>query len=310
MNRILLFIFTSFFTSFLFAVDYTLPTIVGDSATSIGRGVNGFQGSANSIFNHSSQLSYNSSYSLSGFQTKLINEYTYQNIAISKQFGKHTFAFGMMRLFVSDIPQTEEYLNTAFNEQEVTKVGSYEYRNELYKFAYSRTLNDIFSIGSSFNLFHTKLSSVTGKGINTDLSLSYKKNRNQLSLSIQNALPFLKVNYSGLIKATEDIPTQLSLALKHDINRNISLYSSLYRPTFSKKKYLKSIGTSYSPSLSYNKLELMCGYKEYYALNSIKTALGIGISLNLNFLNVSYSLEKSDFDLSNYNHFISFNFNH
>ena len=291
----------------VFAVDYYLPNSVGNSAENISLGVEGFGVGAQSVFENPASLRNAQSFSVAGFNTKLMNNFNYSNVAISKSIGNSRFALGVYELKVPDIAKTDDILNPEFGENEITQIGSFRYRNLMAKVAYQRHLSDVLSMGFSGTYFETSMDSIKGTGYNLDLGLFFAFNSLDISIVGRNLVPISDVTYNDASSSTESLPIQGLFGVRKRFSQ-IHLMGQIKMPSIgneNQNRQLLSGGIQYVPSLIKNWIYVAGSYKQFYVLDQIKGRFAVGIGLTLPIINVNYAYEKSDYILTDGHHYVS-----
>jgi hypothetical protein len=145
--RVLCFsLFLLSFCSHIQSVDYFSPTRFGSCAFSKGVGALGFDDSAVSVFENPASLTRIQTSSISAFQTTVMSDTFYKNLAVALRLGKRqSLSVGFAELSTDDIPKTQLYINPLYSQEEIIAVSSYRYANQRlalgWQFQYLETVS-------------------------------------------------------------------------------------------------------------------------------------------------------------------------
>lgn len=294
------------FTTNVFAqAEYILLSDLGTSAKTIGIGnIAGFDNSSNAIFENPANLGSIQKTSVSMYTTTLIDEFEITALSISQKTRWGTFGIGQLRGAVSDIPKTSVRNDNDPNQRRFIKIGSFDYTDTLSKISYENRLLYNVHFGLSLNNYSKKLDTISASATDMDFGLKYLGKKLELSAFARNILGST-VNFSN--NESEILPTQIIGAFKLDI-LGINL---LGQTKINGKKGIQNAFGAMVPFPFFNYLKLMGGYQEYFVLNTKKSGLTLGLSLDIGGLHFQYAYEKSDhIEFDNKNYFsLSLNFN-
>lgn len=305
MGKVIVF-FVLILSTSLLAVDYFMPTTMGNSAYAKGVGVIGFENSAVSVLENPAKLSDIREYSLSGFTTTVMDDFAYRNLAFAKRLGPHwAVGVGYAELGVDGIPHTDLVWDNFDDEFTVIELSNYAYRNYVVKAAFQYLHASKVSIGSALSYYRTSLWTTHGNGINVDAALQYRSisGLTEVSVVATNVIPNLVVTYDN--GAKETLPMRTSLGVKRQV-RSFDVYWQLMSPTLSESLYLWSFGVEYQcPKVP---LRVLGTRYQFDVFDDVRVAYATGLQLDLHGLKVSYSFEKSDYPLTDNNHYFSVSF--
>lgn len=283
--------------------DYNIQTEYGISAQSIALGsVEGFSGSATSIFENPAGLYRVKNYSLSIFKSSIMNyQVLYNSVAFAANtpFGKIGLGFYEAASF--DIPENGTYIEGGQTKYQTT--DTFDYKSSIYKLSYQSELTPNLYYGTSFTLYSHRYYDVNGKGSNVDAGLIYLKNNTEYSFLLRNAFPGAQVNYSGY--DSENIPTHMVVSAKRKV-WHVDAYTQMKKI---RSFYLPSFGFSITPKrMSY--IEFITGFKEQLDVTYNRhKRWTFGIGLNLFDLNFYYAYERSDYILQDGKNYFSMHYN-
>tara|TARA_B100000700_G_scaffold289799_1_gene347420 strand:- start:22 stop:927 length:906 start_codon:yes stop_codon:yes gene_type:complete len=283
--------------SSLVATDFVMISDLGSSARSIALGnVDGYNTAADAVFSNPAALTNTSTYSVSLFSSKLMNDVHYFNAAISAKTAYGTFAAGIYEQAVTGIASTSR-----INHQ-IAQTGSYAYKNTQMKLSYQTDLSSTVSVAATYTHYTVAVANYSGAGSNIDAGILASFNSFKLSVLAQNIVPNQSVSFSHGNK--EQLPFSLSSTAIISF-KNITLLPQI---KLSKNNILFSQGISYTPSFL-TQVTLHAGYKQKLDYLSQKHAnLSLGASLNLLDLNIHVAYERSDYILMDHNMYASFSY--
>ena len=296
------FIFLSLFllTTQLSAANYFLPDSIGTNAKMISTGSQGLGFGSAQIFENPGSVEIKS-FSVSGFKTTLMNDFEYSNTAIGIKTPLGNLSAGFLQLSTSDIPHTTLATNPIYNEEEISVVQSYSYRNIIGKLGLTVPINEFIQVGTNLSFLYTELFNTYGKGFNADFGTRLNLNPLTLSLAFKNLLP-TDVTYND--KSKENIPYHFLMASQYRFNDQLSLFGQLqlYESNL-EQGYLKNIGLKADllPTLFY----IATSYKEFFVLDQRKKTWAFGFGLTLSGLSLDYAFEKSDYPPTDNNYYFS-----
>ncbi len=219
--------------------------------------------------------------------------------------GIHThvgaLAIGLMESVVPDIPQT------AIQDDEYIKVGSFGYKNQLAKLGYAFKLNNRVTLGANLVGINHEIGTVNAQTMNADVGALISVERFNLSVALQNALFFQDLHYSN--GGVEDIPTTVIGGLKVGLLDDLDGYFQL--KTFLREEHqLMSLGVAYQPNIVGRLVTLRAGWKEFLILNEKHSSATVGIGLDLINIGFDVAYEKSSyFEVDSKQYFsVRFNF--
>ncbi|MGE4169733.1 MAG: hypothetical protein AB7F28_03335 [Candidatus Margulisiibacteriota bacterium] len=279
-------------TSKPMAAEYFLISEVGSSAEMIGMGnIEGYGSAANSIFDNPAALKRVNRGSVSVFTTTFMNELTYTSIAVATTTPIGKIGFGYMEAAVSNIPFTE--ISTG-NSQFYSNLN-FDYKNQITKISYENTIAKNLSVGASLVQYSTSFYTFSGKATNMDLGATYDLNPIELSLFARNIFSGQQIQIDD---GVETLPTQVVGGVKYTYN-DVAVMGQC---SLKQGKNLFAAGVNYTPSfLPY--IQLTAGYKQFLALNNIKSNVTLGLGFKLDMLQLNYAYEKSEhllYDNKNY----------
>lgn len=294
--RLIVFSFLVFMGIPVLASDYFLISDVGVSARTLGMGhVEGFNTSSGTLFENPAGLTRNKSQSLSLFDTTMAQDVKYTQLSFSKKTDLGYFGVGYMQATVFEIPETGIVNGETFPRV----VSTFDYRNTMYKFTYSRSFSPVLDYGVSYVHYENRFYTINGSGSNLDAGLLYRKSRGELSVFARNILPGSNVHYNN--GAIETLPFQLVSSFKYPL---LSAY--VYpQVKYTQNHALFSLGVSYIPS-NLPFLEFFGGYKQHLTLTQkVKNNASIGLGLHLYGVQFQYAYERSDYLLQDYSNYFS-----
>jgi hypothetical protein len=307
MRRLLKIIFSILiFTSpILGEADYFMVTDIGSSARSIRVGnVEGFGEYANTVFENPAAPYYTEGYTASVFTTKIMDEVTYQNIALSGKFLGGTVAVGYMMAGVQEIPKTIELnfgnTNPDFDDTEFGVEGYFEYINSITKISYAVSQTEYLHFGMSANYYQTSLDTYSGSGFNFDIGTIIEAYPFTFSIAARNIVSSLKVNYSH--NQTEKLPLQTVYGAAYYWDDFI--FYGQVKTVGGNKKFLKAAAVAYRPSM-FEMIELSAGYKEVPVIRDVKNNFTFGLGLDIMDISVDYAYEQSEHVEFNHKHYFS-----
>ena len=282
---------------------YAMITDLGISAQSIGLGnTHGYSDSSEAVFSNPATLKYSKGSSFSLFSAEVMSDIDYLQLSLSTQTDFGSIGVGVYQQKVTNIPATYEYLEATIGMKKIVQVGSYDYKNSMYKISYQHPLGNNGSFGLSYNHYNVTIDSYTGRGNNIDIGFLAPLYQSTISLYAQNIIPNRQVYYSN--NSAETLPTIISLT------HIIPVKDLTFIPQLShqRSQLLFSTGLAYKPSfIPY--FQLLCGYKQqldYTAKKHQKFTFGFGLTLFL--LDVYYAYERSDYYLKDHTSYISLNY--
>tara|TARA_Y100001970_G_scaffold100782_1_gene126597 strand:- start:1039 stop:1959 length:921 start_codon:yes stop_codon:yes gene_type:complete len=285
------------------ATYYMLMTDLGVSAQSIALGnTHGYITSSEAIFSNPASMLNSNDYSFSIFSSKLMNEIEYLQISLSSETDFGSFGAGIYHQKVTDIPATILHYNTLRQLSQVYQLGSYDYKNALYKIAYQAPIFEQYSLGISYNFYSISIDTYRGAGSNFDIGVLIPFKYFNLSIYNQNIIPNRRIHYSN--NQSELLPFVTSTTAI------IPFYDFTIIPqlTYQKSQLLKSTGFSYTPSfLPF--FDILFGYKEQLDYTSDKhQKFTFGFGLTFFTLDIYYAYERSDYFLKDHNTYVSLNY--
>lgn len=285
--------------------DFFMVTDIGSSARTIRIGnVEGFGEYANTVFENPASLYYTEGYTASVFTTKIMDEVTYQNLALSGKFFGGTFGLGYMMAGVDGIPKTVELnfgnTNPDFDDTEFDVASYFQYINSITKLSYSisQTPNLHFGIAGSY--YQTSIDTISGSGFNVDIGSVIEAYPFTFSISARNIISSLKVNYSN--DQTEKLPLQTVYGAAFEWEDFI--FYGQVKTVGENKKFLKAAAVSYRPSM-FPMVELSAGYKEFPVIRDVKNNFTFGLGLDIMDISVDYAYEQSEHVEFNHKHYFS-----
>ncbi len=291
-NTILCFLII-LFSSSVIGNNFAVISDIGASAQAIAIGnIDGSSRSANAIFSNPAGLYRVHSYSLSLFQTTIMNEIDYLNIALCKntKFGK--IGLGYYSATVDNIPFTGIHPKT--NEFYVKE--QFTYNNLVTKLAYQKQLTRRLQLGLNLTKYKVQFHDVKAEGYGVDFGILRIFKYFTLSTYVQN-INKGTINYKDAsddtYNSSETAPLSVSSSLRI-ILWNFIVYPQLkYQQNF----YLPSLGIQYNPGfLPFLKFNV--GYRELLDYTSQKhSRASLGFDLKLLNLMFHYAYERSDYIL-------------
>tara|TARA_B100000427_G_C15517766_1_gene598975 strand:+ start:3672 stop:4598 length:927 start_codon:yes stop_codon:yes gene_type:complete len=301
----LFFIFIFFTVSHIQATYYMVISDLGISAQSIALGnIHGYSSSSEAIFSNPASLINSQDYSFSIFSSKVMNEVDYLQLSLTADIDFGSIGAGVYHQKVTDIPATYQYMDSNVGQTKIQQIGSYAYKNSLYKIAYQSPVFKQSSLGISFNYYHISVDTVKGSGTNFDIGIITPLPFNSIKTSFyaQNIIPNRRVNYSN--NQSELLPFIFSSSII------IPIYHLTLIPqiSYQKSQVLFSSGLSYTPAfLPY--IDLLAGYKQQLDYLSNKhQKLTFGFGLTLFALDIYYAYERSDYFFEDHNTYVSLNY--
>ncbi|MFC1546231.1 hypothetical protein ACFL4O_00745 [bacterium] len=301
MKQRLLFLFLLIFlTTKALGADIFDVSKAGTSAEMISIGnIEGFSNGAESVFNNPGGLCRTKKYSLSAFNTEIIDEVTYTNGAFGVYTDAGYFGIGHMYMGISDITHTEE-VSGRFRVKE-----KFKYKNSITKFVYAREFIPAINIGAGLSYYHNKNHTVTGNGFNADIGLTADVLEYlEASLAVKNILYFSDMEYSN--DGEENIPVQMVLGGKVKTPAGLDIFGQ-FKKIETRGKLLKSIGIKYSPVML-DIVNLGLGYKEEFVLDDIQGTFGLGLGVEMFGVGINYAYSKNDYIENDKEHYFSIKF--
>ena len=290
---ILIIIFIFFFSYHIYASSFSLISDIGSSAQSIAMGnIEGSSRSANAIFSNPAGLYRIKSYSVSLFQTTIMNDIDYFNVALCKSTKYGNFGLGYYSASVDNIPFTA--IDNATNEFYVKE--QFSYNNLVAKLSYQRQLSRRLHIGLNYTKYKLSFHNIEASGYGFDLGFlrifkyftfsTFIQNINKGSIAYKD---LSDDSYSG----SELIPLSISSSLRF-IVKDFILYPQI---KYHHNTYLPSLGLQYNPGFM-PFLRFNTGYRHLldYA-NQKHTRVSLGFDLRLLTLEFHYAYERSDYIL-------------
>ena len=297
MNKyFLIFIFSILSSLSLHATNYKMLSDYGTSAKMISIGnIQGFDTTAGALFENPAALQFSKQFSASGFNTTLGNEFNIYNGALSVKHKYTTHALGFIHGGVNSIYRTEKT-----NDSILFKTGEFAYEDLMIKYAIQRTFRERLSGALSLTRYSKSIDTYSGAGYGLDAGFFYSQSRTKkYSLLIKN-LVNKSVTYSdGLPKET----------LAHEIilghQRDVWIFDTYSQMRWTVPKMpLFSAGIRYRlPLISL--FSFSAGAKQFRVLNTVKTGMTLGASLDLLGLELNYAYEKSDYVVEPYKYYFS-----
>ena len=282
------------------SADWLDPSELATDAATIGIGsIEGFSNSSAAIFQNPAGLTKVRGESISAFKTTIMDDTNYSNLALAYRTQWGVVGLGMVRLSVADIDETG-----------VDQFGEYEsivnrtYSSSVYFASFAPYTND-YSLGYSLKYFSSQFGSLNGSAINADVGVlvpNFVYKGLTLSAAAKNVLSISKFNFND--DTSLDLPLKLVLGTKYKINDTFQLYSQLAFLKTQQPVNTKAFGIKVSPSfLSF--LALTAGWHEQLAGNTMKNSLTLGLALTYRGVTFDYAYEKSEYFLSENNHYMS-----
>ena len=280
--------------------DWLDPSELATDAATIGIGsIEGFSNSSAAIFQNPAGLTSVSGQSISAFKTTIMDDTDYSNFAIAYRSHWGVIGLGIVRLSVADIAETGV---DQFGEYE--SIANQNYSSSAY-FASFAPYTDDYSLGYSLKYFSSQFGSLNGSAINADIGVlipNFVYKGLTLSAAAKNVLSINKFNFND--DTSLDLPLKIVLGGKYKINDTFQLYSQLAFLKTQQPVNTKAFGIKVSPSfLSF--LALTAGWHEQLAGNTMKNSLTLGLALTYRGVTFDYAYEKSEYFLSENNHYMS-----
>ena len=280
--------------------DWLDPSELATDAATIGIGsIEGFSNSSAAIFQNPAGLTSVSGQSISAFKTTIMDDTDYSNLAIAYRSQWGVIGLGIVRLSVADIAETGV---DQFGEYE--SIANQNYSSSAY-FASFAPYTDDYSLGYSLKYFSSQFGSLNGSAINADIGVlipNFVYKGLTLSAAAKNVLSINKFNFND--DTSLDLPLKIVLGGKYKINDTFQLYSQLAFLKTQQPVNTKAFGIKVSPSfLSF--LALTAGWHEQLAGNTMKNSLTLGLALTYRGVTFDYAYEKSEYFLSENNHYMS-----
>jgi len=261
------------------ASDYLLITDNGTSAKMIGIGmIEGFDNSANSLFENPANLGNTLSTSISIYSTTLIDEFEMTNFSISQKTKWGTIAIGQFSGKISDITKT------SLTEE----LGTFGYSDTILKIGYQNTINPSTFYGITLTNYSKEIDTYSASGYDLDLGVKTQWKKGGISLVGKNILGN-SVEYSH--NQSESLPRQIVLSGQQKFG-SIALY--LQAKLNGDKGAQKSAGISAHLPF-FPQLKITGGYKEFFVLDTLKSGTTLGASLDIGTFSINYAFEKSDY---------------
>ena len=131
---------------------------LGISAQSIALGnIHGYSNSSEAIFSNPASLINSQDYSFSIFSSKVMNEVDYLQLSLTADIDFGSIGAGVYHQKVADIPATHQYMDSNIGQTKIQQIGSYAYKNSLYKIAYQSPIFKQSSLGISFNYYNISI---------------------------------------------------------------------------------------------------------------------------------------------------------
>jgi|GEM_PF-546924 len=293
--------------------NYFMMTQMGASASMIGKGnVEGFNNQASAVFENPASLSHINQFSATLFQTKFMDEVTYQSFSAAYRVPYGVLGFGYMSLGVNDIIRTSKVVLDPdasidnYLSYDIVDVGRFNYANQMLRFAYQYSQTDTFHLGVAGTFFSSSIDTYRGNGFNVDAGLVWDAEPWSFSFSVKNVIPAMKVNYTQdgnpTYNAKENLPLQLVYGAQYQFD-DFSILGQL-RFSDNNKKFLKSVGVQYAPSFL-PLITLSAGFKEFPVIRDVKSNLTLGLGLQVSGVSFDYAYERSDYIENNHKHYFS-----
>lgn len=321
---ILLISFIFFSQGIVVGGDFFEPITVGTSAAMVSRGnIEGFSTNSNALFENPASLYHVQKHagSLSLFNTTLMEEVNYQNIAYALPILKDraVFGLGFARLAVDDIPSTIEVIQNGsedtgdpgINNSVFERAGSYTHSRYQVNAALGFSQSDTLHWGVSGKYYSFALDDYTGSGVNLDLGLVIDSGPWAFSFALKNFLSSSTVSYTG-----DDYTAEETLAFQNVYGLRLSTESFNFygqiRVSGSEKIFTKAFGGTFTPSFM-PIINFSAGYKEYPAIQNLFGTIGsttiqsftAGVGLDLFMVDFDYAYESSDHVIYNNKHYFS-----
>jgi hypothetical protein len=283
---------------------------IGTSAESIALGgVYSVSDTAHSIFLNPARLGHNIRWSADVFHTKTISDVTIQNMSVSTTYKKYSLGVGHARTSMAGILRTvREGNKPKTGKIKQDSLGrSYNYNHELFYFGGKVQLTEFFSAGVTAKLINTQLDTYSGKGLNSDIGIVWKKPSYSIGMSAHNILRSQKMKY-GSAYQDEELPFKLI------INTSKKFSFKGMEATFHlQAKQQKGQPLYYAGvhEISYNRLKaikLLIGYRTMPHLDKTISRQSVGVNLEIKGIKLSYAYEQSKLPIFNHMHYTSLSF--
>ncbi len=302
---ILLFCFIFSLSHLAYGSNFSLISDMGATAQSIALGnIEGSSRSADAIFSNPAGLYRVRYYSLSLFQTTVMNDINYLNASLCKNTAFGKFGIGYYLASVNDIPFTAVDTN---NDEFIIK-EKFSYKNTVAKLAYQKKITRRLHVGLTYSKYKVSFHEITGNGYGLDFGLLRIFRYFTFSTFIQN-LNQGSINYSNAsdptYHASEKLPLSVSTSLRYP------LFGMIFYPQikYYNNNFLPSIGIQYKP-IFMPFLKFNVGYRQLLDYsNQIHSKSSLGFDLKLLTLTFQYAYERSEYILQDHISYFSLTYN-
>lgn len=308
-------LFSAFSSSVFSATDMFMITDAGTSARMVRLGrIEGFSTVASGIFENPASLQETNRLSLSAFQTELIKELPYQNVAVAFRVPNFVLGIGYMGVTVTDIDK-----NGVDTVNDMPKPeGKFDYKSDVMKLSLTYSFSRRFHMGTALSVYHSSFDTVSGTGYNMDLGFFWDNPKLDASLTFRNVIPSQYVTYSDSTTdlsnssdgAREKIPLQTVLSLRYSV-KYMNFYGQI-KKNGEQSGVSRCLGFEFVPPyVSF--LRLSAGYKETIIpvqgkdsvtrTDVLESGPVFGVGLDLWGIQFDYALEKSnhvEYDTTHY----------
>jgi hypothetical protein len=295
------FLIMGIWMSQLCAADALIVSDLGTSAQMIGAGhIQGFDKTAATVFENPAGLYRVKRVSIFNFFSNTMGDqvsFYHGGVAVETPYGNVGAA-----MFQAKVPNVDYTGLDGLGQP--TSLGTFDYTNTIYKFAYGYSLTPYAHVGVAYSYYSSKSYQLNASGYNTDLGAIVDVEPFQFSVVGKNVLPASNLRYSdGQI---ETLPTQWVMGAKYTFD-NLAFLGQVANQTG--VGLLKSAGVQYQPDGVDSLMIFSAGYSEFYTGTSAKSRVSVGVGLQFSSVQVHVAFEKSDYALQDNLYFMSLNMN-
>lgn len=303
----LAFSFLFFFNSLAFGVEsfYFSPDQIGSSARMVRiGGIYGMGQYADSIFENPAALKRINKFSSSFFNSTLMDEAQYQNLAFAFRSDFGVFGIGFMTVGVDEIAKSREKKYPDRTEYFVDYY--FDYRNSVAKASYQFSLSRSFHVGFSGSYYYSNFDTVKADGTNIDFGVLLTSKKYDFSFVLKNIMSSSSISYSDTeegVNSSDGLTENLSLESIYSLQyklRHFSMYGQI-KSNGSNNLMHKMVALQFNPRFL-RAFQCSVNYKRYpvsrYEEGDFdtvdKNSFGAGLSFKLFGINIDYAYETSD----------------